>query len=51
MVTRRYRLVDVVADDGATGVRCVADDYVKNQNVKSNRQGGLNKTMGNWSTR
>lgn len=26
-------------------------DYVKNQNVKSNRQGGLNKTMGNWSTR
>ncbi|WP_044177241.1 phage tail tape measure C-terminal domain-containing protein [Phytobacter massiliensis] len=26
-------------------------EYVKNQNVKSNRQGGLNKTMGNWSTR
>ncbi|EPK6333210.1 phage tail tape measure C-terminal domain-containing protein [Klebsiella pneumoniae] len=26
-------------------------DYVKNQNVKSNRQGGINKTMGSWSTR
>ncbi|HBB9143010.1 TPA: phage tail tape-measure protein [Escherichia coli] len=26
-------------------------NYIKEQNVKSNRQGGLNKTMGNWSTR
>ncbi|CAM4193020.1 hypothetical protein SESI111939_20200 [Serratia silvae] len=25
---RRHRLVDVIADDGTTGVRCVADGVV-----------------------
>lgn len=25
-------------------------DFVKQQNTKSNQQGGMNKTMGNWST-
>lgn len=24
---------------------------IKKQNVNSNRQGGINKSMGNWSTR
>lgn len=26
-------------------------DYIKRENVNSNRQGGVNKSMGNWSTR
>ncbi|WP_284960678.1 phage tail tape measure C-terminal domain-containing protein [Citrobacter portucalensis] len=26
-------------------------NYIKQQNVNSNRQGGINKSMGNWSTR
>lgn len=26
-------------------------NYIKQQNVNSNRQGGVNKSMGNWSTR
>ncbi|EHH1325581.1 hypothetical protein J7G91_000590 [Salmonella enterica] len=26
-------------------------NYIKQQNVSSNRQGGINKSMGNWSTR
>lgn len=39
------------AQDVARQVMNSLQTYIKQQNVNSNRSGGINKSMGNWSTR